>query len=149
MQTTNEELQSTNEELKTVNMELQSKIEEISTLHDDVTNLFITTQIATIFLDRDLKIRKYTPAVQQYFNIRESDIGRPIEHYTFNFEYDDLKKDITYVLRTLEPLKKEVKSNQGYAMMKMLPYKTNDMRIEGVVITIVDITELTNQNLEL
>src|SRR5690606_3794087 len=97
MKSSNEEMQTTNEELKTVNFELKSKIEEITVLHDDVQNLFISTQIATLFLDRDLNIRKFTPAVQSYFNIRESDIGRPIYHYTYNFVYPNLDADVGLV----------------------------------------------------
>ena len=149
MQTTNEELQSTNEELKTVNQELQNKIDEITVLHDDVNNLFNSTQIATVFLDRDLKIRKYTPTVQKYFNIREGDIGRPIFHYTFNFDHPGLKKDLKTVLDTLQPIKREVEEKEGFVNLKILPYKTDDMRIEGVIMTFEDISELKEANLKL
>src|SRR5690554_3140096 len=149
MQTTNEELQSSNEELKTVNFELKSKIEEITVLHDDVQNLFISTQIATLFLDRDLNIRKFTPAVQSYFNIRESDIGRPIYHYTYNFVYPNLDADVGLVLQTLQPLRKEIDTNRGYALIKVIPYKTDDRRIEGVILTIVDVNEMKEANLKL
>ena len=149
MQTTNEELQSTNEELKTVNMELQNKIEEITVLHDDVNNLFISTEVATIFLDRNLRIRKYTPSVQRYFNIREGDIGRPIYHYTYNFTYEDLKKDLNKVLQSLQPLKKEIVEKKGFSILKIIPYKTDDMRIEGLIMTFTDISDLKETNLKL
>src|SRR5690606_34996011 len=145
----NEELQSSNEELKTVNFELKSKIEEISVLHDDVQNLFISTQIATLFLDKDVRIRKFTPAVQSYFNIRENDIGRPIYHYTYNFKYDGWETDVEKVLKTLQPLQKEVEASQGHALIKIIPYKTDDRRIEGVIMTFVDVTEMKEANLKL
>lgn len=148
MQTTNEELQSTNEELKTVNQELKNKIDELTILHDDVNNLFVSTQIATIFLDRDLRIRKFTPAVQRYINVREGDVGRPIYHYTYNFSYDELREDVNAVLTTLQPIKREIQE-KGYATMKIIPYKTDDMRIEGVIITFIDITELKEANIKL
>ena len=149
MQTTNEELQSSNEELKTVNYELKSKIEEITVLHDDVQNLFVSTQIAALFLDRDMNIRKFTPSVQSYFNIRESDIGRPIYHYTFNFAYPDLDKNVGTVLQTLQPIQKEIETNLGHALIKIIPYKTDDRRIDGVILTMVDITEIKGANLKL
>lgn len=149
MQTTNEEMQSANEELKTVNLELKAKIEEITVLHDDVENLFFSTQIATLFLDRNLKIRKFTPALQQYFNIRESDIGRPIYHYTHNFGYSELEIEVEKVLQTLQPLEREIETNHGYALIRIIPYKTDDRRIEGIVLTFVDVSPLKKANLEL
>src|SRR5690606_39826048 len=111
---------------RSVNFELKSKIEEITVLHDDVQNLFISTQIAALFLDRDMNIRKFTPSVQSYFNIRESDIGRPIYHYTFNFAYPDLDKNVGTVLQTLQPIQKEIETNLGHALIKIIPYKTDD-----------------------
>ncbi|WP_185156018.1 chemotaxis protein CheB [Fulvivirga kasyanovii] len=145
----NEELQSSNEELKTANAELKNKIDELTILHREVNNLFMSTQIATIFLDRDKRIRKFTPAVQKYFNVREGDMGRPIYHYTNNFSYGKLREDIDEVLTSMLPVNREIKEKNGYALMKIIPYKTNDMRIEGVIVTFIDITELKETNLKL
>ncbi len=149
LQTTNEELQSANEELKSVNSELKTKIGEISVLHYDVENLFISTQIATLFMDRDLNIRKFTPSVKTYFNIRENDIGRPIYHFTHNLNYGELEEDARKVLRTLLPLEKKTATDIGHALVRILPYKTDNMRIGGIVLTIVDVTQLEKANMEL
>lgn len=147
LQSTNEELQSSNEELQTVNVELKSKIDALTILHDDMLNLFNSTQIATIFLDSSMNIRKFTPQAKRYFNIRESDIGRPINHYSYNFSYGNLEKNIQEVLECLRPVEHEVELKEGsYSMMRVLPYKTESRQIKGVVITFTDITELKQKN---
>ena len=147
LQSTNEELQSSNEELQTVNTELKHKVDTITVLHDDMLNLFNSTQIATVFLDSSMNIRKFTPPAQQYFNIRESDIGRPINHYSYNFNYKGLMDDIRRVLEQLQPVEREVKLQEGtYSIMRVLPYKTESRQIKGVVITFTDITELKQKN---
>ena len=143
LQSTNEEIQSSNEELNTVNTELKNKIDEISALHNDITNLFNNTEIAIIFLDENLLIRKFTPAAKENFNFIENDIGRPISHLTHNFLYDNFTKDASNVLKTLAPLIKEiVNRNQQTYLMRVMPYKTEDMHIKGVVITFVDFSVL-------
>lgn len=150
LQSTNEEMQSSNEELHTVNIELKNKIEEISSLHDDITNFFNNTEIAIIFLDQDLRIRKFTPASRENFNFIENDIGRPIDHLTHNFDYDRLKVDAKSVLQNLTPIVKEIKNKVGQTyMVRMLPYKTDDMRIQGIVITFVEISDLKKATIEL
>src|SRR5690606_33390414 len=123
--------------------------EEISVLHYDVENLFISTQIATLFMDRDLNIRKFTPSVKSYLNIRDNDIGRPVYHFTHNLKYGVLEEDIRKVLRTLLPLEKKVATDTGYALIRILPYKIKNMRIGGIVLTIVDVTQLEKTNQEL
>ena len=147
LQSTNEELQSSNEELQTVNAELKNKIDALTILHDDMHNLFNSTQIATIFLDSGMNIRKFTPPAKRYFNIRESDIGRPINHYSYNFNYACFENDIHDVLENLQPVEHEIKHKEGsYSIMRVLPYKTESRQIKGVVITFTDITELKQKN---
>ncbi len=147
LQSTNEELQSSNEELQTVNSELKNKIDALTTLHDDMLNLFNSTQIATIFLDSGLNIRKFTPPAKQYFNIRESDIGRPINHYSYNFNYSKFEEEISHVLENLQPVEHEVEHKEGnFSLMRILPYKTESRQIKGVVITFNDITEIKQKN---
>src|SRR5215211_1998994 len=93
LETSKEELQSVNEELTTVNHELKEKVDEISRSNSDVQNLMSSTDIATLFLDRALRIKRYTPRVQELFNIIPSDAGRPLEHLTHKLDYDRLTED--------------------------------------------------------
>lgn len=133
-----------------VNLELKNKIDTITVLHDDVSNLFNSTQIATIFLDSSLNIRIFTPAAKHYFNIRETDIGRPISHYSYNFTYKHLLDDVQLVLEKLTPVEREVAHKEGsYSIMRVLPYKTESRQIKGVVITFTDITEIKLSNKKL
>lgn len=141
LQSTNEELQSVNEELITVNAEYQSKIAELTELNNDMTNLLSSTNIGVIFLDRDLAVRKFTPAIREEVNLMDFDIGRPIAHISLNIHYDSLVEDARKVLAHLSPIQKEVVSNAGKTLlMRMLPYVTLDNVVKGVVITFVDIT---------
>jgi two-component system, chemotaxis family, CheB/CheR fusion protein len=149
LQSTNEELQSSNEELQTVNNELKNKVDTITILHDDVLNLFHSTQIATIFLDSSLNIRKFTPPAKEYFNIRETDVGRPISHYSYNFNYHRIIKDIQVVLETLQTVEHEIEQEGKYSIMRILPYKTEALQVKGVVITFTDITEIKQKNIRL
>ena len=142
LQSTNEELQSVNEELITVNAEYQKKIEELSELNDDMNNLLSSTHIGTVFLDRDLVIRKYTPPVTKQINLIESDLGRPFSDISNNLLYDDLIEDIRAVLREEQARETEVASRLGrWYLVKVQPYRTERDRLEGVVITLIDITE--------
>ncbi|MBK8905014.1 MAG: PAS domain-containing protein [Anaerolineaceae bacterium] len=143
LETSKEELQSVNEELQTVNNELKNKLEEISRAHSDLENLMAATEIATLFLDRDLRIQRFTPGVEALFNIRPVDRGRPIAHLTHMLAYDALKEDARQVLRQLVPLEREVQANDGlWFLMRVRPYRTIDDRIDGVVITFIDINEI-------
>jgi two-component system CheB/CheR fusion protein len=141
LETSKEELQSVNEELITVNQEYREKIDEIGRTNSDLQNLMASTEIGTIFLDRHLKIKRYTPRAQQLFNITPSDIGRPLEHFTHKLDYNSFTKDATEVLRTLQQVEREVRSSEGhYYLLRLVPYRTLDDKIDGVVLTFVDIT---------
>ncbi len=142
LQSTNEELQSVNEELYTVNSEYQNKIDILTQLNNDINNLLKNTNIGTVFLDRNLHIRKYTPAVTSAINILEMDIGRPIHHISHNTLYDNFLEDIENVLRTLVIKEVEVQGKKdNWFLMRILPYRTLENAIDGVVITFFDITE--------
>jgi two-component system CheB/CheR fusion protein len=142
LETSKEELQSVNEELHTVNLELAERIEELHRTNADMRNLFDSTQIATIFLDRHLVIRSYTPAVASIFNLIASDRGRPITDIAHNLEDVDLRKDIRQVLDERKPVERPVRLRSGniFPLMRILPYRTNDDEIDGVLVTFIDVT---------
>jgi len=144
MDTSREELQSVNEELTTVNTELQKKIEELSLANDDMNNLLAGTDVGTVFIDHDLRIKRYTPAATAIVNLIPSDIGRPIGHLATNLvHYDDLLRDAQQVFETLKPKEVEVRTIDGrWYLMRILPYRTLENVIDGVVITFVNITVL-------
>ncbi len=142
LETSKEELQSINEELTTVNSELQQKIEELSKTSNDLNNLLASTQIGTIFLDTTLKIRRFTPASTEFFSLLPTDLGRPVSHLASHMHYDRLVEDAKEVLRNLIPKEMEVETKKGrWFDMRILPYRTIDNVIDGVVITFVDITD--------
>src|SRR5579875_3189287 len=142
LETSKEELQSLNEELTTVNQELREKIEELGRANSDLQNLMSSTDIGTIFLDRGLKIKLYTERARELFNITATDIGRPLEHFTHKLEYAALSEDAEAVLRTLQSREREVcGSNNRWYLARLLPYRTMDDKIDGVVLNFVDITE--------
>ncbi|MEZ4866448.1 MAG: CheR family methyltransferase [Caldilineaceae bacterium] len=141
LETSKEELQSINEELQTVNQELKSKVEETMQVNSDLQNLFAATEIATLFLDRDLHIERYTPRAAELFNLMPPDRGRPISHLRANLVYEEFTTDARQVLRTLVPLEREVQGDGDiWFQVNMRPYRTLEDRIEGVVITFVDVT---------
>jgi two-component system CheB/CheR fusion protein len=144
LQTSKEELQSLNEELETVNTELRQKLDELATANSDLQNLFASTDVATIFLDRELRIAKFTPAATSLFHLIERDAGRPIADFAPRFEGQDLVADSREVLRSLEPVNRQVQTAGGNAwfMLRILPYRTVANVIAGVVVTFVDVTEL-------
>ncbi len=147
LQSTNEDLQSLNEELHTVNAEHQLKIRELSELNDDLNNYFRSTEIGQLFIDSNMLIRKYTPAVAQQINIIESDIGRPISHFSFNTRYTGLVEDIKYVIKTKETIEQEIEvMNNHHYQLRIFPYIRHDRTTDGVVITFVDITPAKNLN---
>ncbi len=142
LQSTNEELQSVNEELYTVNNEHQKKIEELIQLNNDVFNLLNNTDLGTIFLNNELKIRKYTESITKIINVMEYDIGRPIYHISFNIEFDEMFSKIEEVLNTLETFNTEVKDkDDNWYLLRIMPYRTVENAVEGVVITFYDISE--------
>ena len=143
LETSREELQSINEELQTVNQENRHKVEELSQLSNDLQNLLKVTDIATLFLDRALRINRSTPRVAELFNIRLTDRGRPLADLTHRLGYDGLLGDARRVLETLVPVEREVETEEGgWYLIRVMPYRTVDDRIEGVVITFVDVTAL-------
>ncbi|MDT8307021.1 MAG: chemotaxis protein CheB [Anaerolineae bacterium] len=143
LETSKEELQSVNEELQTVNAELKNKLEEIARANSDLENLIVSTDIATLFLDRELRIERYTPTTSELFNIMPGDRGRPIGHLTNRLHYDDLAEDAARVLQSLVPIEREVQDLGGrWLLARLRPYRSADNRIDGVVLTFVDITVL-------
>jgi two-component system, chemotaxis family, CheB/CheR fusion protein len=150
LETSKEELQSVNEELQTVNNELKNKLEEISRSHSDLENLMGATEVAMLFLDRDLRIRHYTPGMQQLFNIMPGDRGRPIKHFTHSLQYNQFLEDAQEVLHTLIPIEREVRGEEGgWFLLRMRPFRTTQDRIEGVIFTFVEITRLKKAEAEL
>lgn len=142
LETSQEELQSMNEELITVNSELQDKVEELSKANNDIYNMLSCTEIGTIFLDKNLHINRFTPAVARIFNLMEADIGRPIRHISTNITYENLFEDMKTVLKTLVTKEQEVTTNEGkWYLARISPYRTVHDTVEGIVITLVDITE--------
>jgi two-component system, chemotaxis family, CheB/CheR fusion protein len=143
LQSSNEELQSLNEELHTLNTEHQLKIKELVELNDDLNNYFRSTDIGQVFVDAQLRIRKFNPAAVKMINLINSDIGRPISHISTNIQQDSLMDDITTVIRNRQVSEKEMTlSNGNIYLVKVIPYIRQDKQIDGVVITFVDITAI-------
>jgi two-component system CheB/CheR fusion protein len=141
LETSKEELQSINEELQTVNHELQERLKEINQANNDFQNLIAATEVATLFVDRQLRIKLYTPPLTQLFNIMPVDQGRPLAHVTHRLSDGDILGDIQQVLGTLVPIERQMQRNDGrYYLMRLMPYRTSDDRIDGVILTFVDIT---------
>ncbi len=142
LETSKEELQSINEELETVNSELKLKLEAISRAHSDLQNLIAATDIGTLFLDSGLRIKRFTDRVTELFSITTTDEGRPITDFAHQLEYQDFVQDARAVLANLAPIRREVRSRAGrWYDMRLRPYRTIDDKIDGVVVTFVDITE--------
>ncbi len=145
LETGKEELQSLNEELSTVNVELKEKVEEVSRANSDLQNLMASTRIATLFIDRALRVKRYTPSLQEIFNIIPTDVGRPLTHLTHNLASDNLVADVEKVLDDLQTKEREVSTKDGrWYILRLLPYRTMDDKITGVVITFTDIQERKN-----
>lgn len=131
-----------NEELHTMNQENQRKLEELSELSSDLHNLLAATDIATLFLDRKLCIQRFTPRIAELFNIRAADRGRPLTDLTHRLGYEDLPEDAAEVLDRLVPIERELEDREGRSYLtRILPYRSDEDRIAGVVITFVEITE--------
>ena len=142
LETSKEELQSINEELQTVNSELKSKLETISRAHSDLQNLMAATDIGTLFLDTSLRIKRFTDPVTLLFRITPHDEGRSVMDFAHQLEYPDLDKDAHTVLSRLIPIRREIHSqNNRWFDIRMRPYRTVDDKIDGIVITFLDITE--------
>jgi two-component system, chemotaxis family, CheB/CheR fusion protein len=138
-----EELQSLNEEMQTVNAELQMKIEELSQSDSDMKNFLYGSEVATIFLDNNLAVNRFTPQATQIVNLAASDVGRPLDHFTTKLKYDRLVQDAREVLDTLLPKELQVQTSDGrWYNLRVLPYRTADDVIAGVVMTFADITPI-------
>ncbi|MEI6634747.1 MAG: chemotaxis protein CheB [Chlamydiota bacterium] len=144
LETSKEELQSVNEELATVNVELQAKVADLSQANNDMNNLMAGTGVGTVFVDRHMRILRFTPAATEIINLIPGDVGRPMSHIVSNLiGYDRLVPDIQDVLDTLVPKEVEVQTTADkYCTMRIQPYRTLDNVIEGIVITFNDITKM-------
>lgn len=142
LETSKEELQSVNEELATVNAELQTKVADLSRANNDMNNLLAGTGIATVFVDHNLHILRFTPAANRIINLIQSDVGRPVGHILTNLVgYEGLLADTQSVLDTLVPREVDVQTRDGsWYALRILPYRTLDNVIEGAVLTFVDIS---------
>lgn len=146
LETSKEELQSINEEMVTVNNELQLKIEELSRAKDDMNNLFNSTEIAIIFLDKDLNIRRFTKEATKLIKMIESDVGRPLTDISSRLKYDKIMDDIEEVLDRVTYKEIEIETENGeWYYTKILPYKTSKNVIDGVVITFTNISQRKKQ----
>jgi two-component system CheB/CheR fusion protein len=143
LQSTNEELQSVNEELYTVNSEHIRKIEELTELNADMDNLLKNTRVGNLFLDRELNIRKVNEVASRITNVLPTDRGRPIYHLSVKHIYDKFIDDVKSVIQTLQPVEREIQSQDKYVyLMRIIPYRTAENAINGIIITFVDITML-------
>ncbi len=140
--TSKEEMQSLNEELQTVNAELQAKVIDLSWVNNDMNNLLNSMEIATVFLDRNLHIRRFTSHTTELFKLMSGDVGRPLSDIATDLDYPQLYKDTQDVLSTLVFIEKQVQTlDDRYFKVRIMPYRTQNNVIDGVVITCVDITE--------
>lgn len=142
LETSKEELQSFNEELSTVNSQLQDKVDELERANNDIRNLLNSTEIATVFLDTDLRIRRFTSTTAQLLHLIDTDVGRPIRDFALRFTDQTLLRDAGRVLDKSIPVETVVHSDEGRQYLRrILPYRTADNKIDGIVLTFVDLTE--------
>ena len=148
--TSKEELQSLNEELQTVNAELQSKVDDLTWVRNDMSNLLNSTDIATVFLDNEMKLRRFTTFATKVFKLIPGDVGRPLSHVVTDLDYPQLKDDALEVLRTLVFQEKQVGTHDGrWYRVRIMPYRTQENVIDGVVITFINISEIRQLEAEL
>jgi two-component system CheB/CheR fusion protein len=142
LETSREELQSVNEELMTLNAEHQSKIEENMKISNDMNNMLMSTEVATVFLDNDLCIKGFTPAATKIINLIKTDIGRPVKDFSSNLVYEKMIDDVLEVLNTLTFRETEVPDKNGnWYLMRILPYRTTENGVDGAMVTFIDITQ--------
>jgi len=148
--TSKEEMQSLNEELQTLNVELQAKIDDVSRASDDMKNLLDSTDIATLFLDRELLVRRFTPRTTHFIKLIPSDVGRPITDLVLDLDYSTLVDDVQKVLRSLASTQRVAVAGDGrWFSVRVMPYRRMDDLIDGVVITFADITEAKQLEIKL
>ena len=148
--TSREEMQSMNEELQTVNAEQQSKMDEMSWINNDMRNLLNSTQIITVFLDNELHVRRFTTGAEKLFNLIPSDVGRPLSDITSDLLYPGMTEEVQEVLRTLVFSEKQITTGDGrWFLVRIMPYRTMDDIIGGVVITFSNITAAKKLEAEL
>ncbi|MGR9108184.1 MAG: chemotaxis protein CheB [Gammaproteobacteria bacterium] len=141
LETSKEELQSVNEELMTVNSELETKVQQLSEANADMNNLLEATNIATLFLDLELNIKRFTPSVTEIIKLIHSDLERPLSHIAYHFGGIDLCEKSAGVLETLRPYEQEIHTDKGqHYLLRILPYRTTHNVIDGVVLTFVNVT---------
>lgn len=142
LESSKEELQSMNEELTTVNSQYKEKVDELAKSHDDISNLLSSTEIATIFIDSQCRIGRFTPATKGLLNLIATDIGRPLGDIRLKFDDQNLLAEVHQVMDKLVPIESEISCDSGdFYLKRILPYRTIDNRIDGVVITFIDITQ--------
>ncbi|HSG92831.1 MAG TPA: CheR family methyltransferase, partial [Methylotenera sp.] len=140
--TSKEEMQSMNEELQTINSELQSKLDDLALAQSDMQNVLNSTDIAILFLDQKLNVRRYTKRASKLINLRDSDVGRPLSDLTSQLQYPDLHADAANTLKTLTISEKHVATQDGrWFSVRIMPYRRVDNVIDGVVLTLVDISK--------
>jgi two-component system CheB/CheR fusion protein len=150
LMTSKEEMQSLNEELQTVNAELQSKVDDFSRVNNDMKNLLNSTDIATLFLDKELNIRRYTIQATKIFKLIKSDIGRPFTDLVSDLIYPELAADAFEVLRALVFIQKQIPAKDGrWFSIRIMPYRTFDDRIDGLVITFINLSDLKQVEVKL
>ncbi len=143
LETSKEELQSMNEELNTVNAELREKVQDLEKANNDIANLMNSTEVATVFLDDKMEIRRFTPTAKNLFNLIPSDVGRPIGDLAMRFNDPDLQDDSSRVMDTLHVSSKEVETHEGrWYIRRILPFRTQDKRVDGLVLTFSDVTDI-------
>lgn len=145
-----EELRALNEELQTANDQLEQKIAELRATNDDIRNLLNSTEVASVFVDEQLRVRRFTPEATQIINLIDSDVGRPLEDIVTKLEYSNLLDDVKRASEALETQQKDLRSSEGpWYRMRVVPYRTSDNRIDGAVITFVNIDEQKQTELRL
>ncbi|MBC7182987.1 MAG: PAS domain-containing protein, partial [Marinobacter sp.] len=143
--TSKEEMQSMNEELQTINTELQTKLDDLALAQSDMQNVLNSIEIAVLFLDQDLNVRRYTERAAAIISLRETDIGRPLSDLTSSLQYPELQDDARKTLESLATIEKQIATNDDrWFSVRIIPYRRLDNVIDGVVITLVDITETKN-----
>jgi len=148
--TSKEEMQSLNEELQTVNIELQSKVSDYARANDDMKNLLNSTEIATLFLDKELNIRRFTDQVTKIFKLRIADVGRPFTDLVTDLQYPEIDAHARQVIKTLTFVETSIATKDGrWYKVRIMPYRTLDDRIDGLVMTFSDITVAKKLEIEL